>query len=368
MIYTKEQFLAEWQKCHHPDMDLRSDAAFYYGVYCRLWQLAGESAKYLHSSLVMSLTMYVENMASIGLDGEYERLYRNFDDAVRHWTEIMSVSSDTYARMYQAVTEAVAQAPRSSLLAWIVEGVGSRDFHRLQEVAHFFAFHDNTLSVIYFAPQIIEKAFMRLPGVDEGKAWQMIWAHLAFNWQDKQGMTILQRIGNLLLRSPYAKEAAFSFPAEQLAANLQSLQTDRLEAYLPQASKDNHTLTLTDNHGNTFQGVVFDAPLPTGYQYKCFVGQLVTYLGTTYVNGVGLWLPRKAFDQYDFPQMWQDIKDAEREEALFTTFTTAFGNEVPYYEDLYPAEDNPESEEDTYYSDQGIYLDELNILDFLKWK
>lgn len=90
----------------------------------------------------------------------------------------------------------------------------------------------------------------------------------------------------------------------------------------------------------------------------CFVGQLVTYLGKTYVNGPVVWLDKNEFDLWYSGIFWNDIHEDEEEDAKHKFFTTKFGKRYTLYQDLYG-----EFEKDI----NGFYTDEPNILDFLNW-
>ena len=90
----------------------------------------------------------------------------------------------------------------------------------------------------------------------------------------------------------------------------------------------------------------------------CFAGQLVTYLGRTYVNGPVVWLDKNESDLWDSGIFRDKIHEEEEEDARHRFFTTKFGKRYTLYQDLYG-----EFEKD----ENGFYTDEPNILDFLNW-
>lgn len=82
-MYTADEFKSEWQRRHNPSMDLGGDADFYYAVYRNIYSIAEKSARNLRDDIIISLNMYIENKATIGLDPQYEQMYRSIGDLMR---------------------------------------------------------------------------------------------------------------------------------------------------------------------------------------------------------------------------------------------------------------------------------------------
>lgn len=351
-MLTLDRFTTEWQSLHHFPMDLSGDTPFYYEVYTRLQDIAEKRARWMHGSCIFSLLMYVENTVAIGLDACYERLYRSIQDLTWHWCHLIDMDDEGITQVRGVVAQAIATAPNSSLLRWMEAGILSRDFFRLKDVAIFCAQYDLTLCLLYHNLSFREDAYMRILKGDERKAWEMIWSDMAFNWQDKTGQTILQRL---------AEQFDIRYNHAEIVNLLESVRPERLEIYLPQTSAPEGTLTLTSKYGGTFGQVICHDPLPEDYRNRCFVGQLVTYLGKTYINGPGAWYDRTFYDRWDSSIVWHEIEGNEREEAMFSSFTTPSGEEFRFYDDLYA--DNDE-EYDYFVDDEDFDSDNIGSEDF----
>lgn len=90
-MYTEDGFRAEWQRRHHHTADLSGDVDFYYAVYRRLYVIAAKSAGRLADDVIVSLAMYVENSAAVGLAPVYERMYGSAGDMVWRWCKVLGV-------------------------------------------------------------------------------------------------------------------------------------------------------------------------------------------------------------------------------------------------------------------------------------
>lgn len=354
-MHTINGFSSEWQKRHYFPIDLSSDTPFYYEVYTRLRDIAEKSAERPDESCLFHLLMYIENSASVGIDGYYERLYRSLGDLVGHWCKLMEMDANGIARIQELATQAVADAPASSLQRWIEESVLSGDFFRLNEVALFFARQDATLSLIYPNLKYREEVYAGLTGHDKKAAWEMLWTDLAFNWRDKKGQTLLEKLAE--------RFDAISEESD-VPDRLRSVRPERLEAYSAGGSERRGRLTLTGKDGRVFKDVVCPTPRPEDHQQLCYIGQLATYLGTTYLNGPGRWADMAMYDSWNGGTLWKSIEADEKEDATVSFFTTPSGKDVCLYDDLYVYHDGTD---DGYPDEFGIYQDEPNLFDFLEW-
>ena len=198
--------------------------------------------------------------------------------------------------------------------------------------------------------QYRKDAFLELAGGDNIKAKEMLESDLAFNWCDKEGVTLLSRISESFKMDEDGKK---------VIANLRTVQPLLLDSYLPLESKDDgRTVTIMKKDNNTLD-VIFPVRVSKRkIEDMCFVGQLVTYLGKTYINGPVAWLAKNEFDLWDSDIFWDSIHEDEEEDAKHKFFTTKFGKKYTMHQDLYG-----EFEKDI----NGFYTDEPNILDFLNW-
>ena len=176
----------------------------------------------------------------------------------------------------------------------------------------------------------------------------MLESDLAFNWHDKEGGTLLSRI---------VESFKMDADGKDVIANLETIKPQPLDSYLPLGSKDDgRTVTIMKKDNNVLD-VIFPVHVSKRkIEDMCFVGQLVAYLGKTYVNGPVVWSNKNEFDLWDSDIFWDNILEAEEEDSIHKFFTTKFGKRYPLYQDLYG-----EFEKDI----NGFYTDEPNILDFL---
>ena len=355
-MYTINKFKAEWHKRHHPATVLLRDVDFYYEVYRHIYDIAANSAKIMSEDAIINLTMYIENNATIGLAPHYERMYRCIGDLVWHWCRKIGVSGRDYSRINDFASEAIAAAPANgSLRNWVTESILSCDFNRLKDVAMYFAKQDDTLSLAYPTLKFREDLYMKLVSNNNIAACKMLWSDLAFNWRDKEGMTILQRLAGLFNKTANERKVAH---------NLQTLCPIRLEAYRIDGENGNRTITLVNKDGVTYQNVIIPTRLhENGHEY-CFIGLLVTYLGRTYVNGPHVWKNYETYEQWNGHELWQGIEECEKENAKTITFTSLFGKKMSLYEDHYT---NLATHNTADVSSDAFYSDDINLTDFIAW-
>ena len=193
-ITSEDIFKKRWQKLHHPTMNVDGDVAFYYGVYKQFHDIAKGSARNMNDYYLLQLVMLVENTASVDIDTSYSVIYRSLGNMAFYWCDKLDISTKDTNLLYNAFTQAVADAPESSLKQWIKECVLSGDFQRLKDVASYFVIQDKTVKRVYPNLQFRKNAFLELVGGDKVKAKEMLESDLAFNWRDKEGVTLLSRI------------------------------------------------------------------------------------------------------------------------------------------------------------------------------
>ena len=349
-MYTEKEFKTRWQELHHPTMNVDGDVAFYYGVYRQFHDIAKESANNMNEDCLLQLVMFVEDAASVSFDSFYEMRYRSVGKMAFYWYDKLGVDLKGTNLLYNTITKAVADAPESSLEQWIKECVLSGEFQRLKDVSMFYAVQDKTIGMLYPNLKYRKAAFLELADGDEKKAKDILESDLAFNWRDKDGGTLLSRLAECFDIMTDGKE---------VAANLRTVQPLPLDSYLLLESKDSGRTVTIMKKDNTVLDVIF----PTIVSKKeidemCFVGQLVSYLGKNYVNGPVVCLDTSEFDLWDSDVFWDSIYENEEESSRHEYFTTAYGNRYTRHQDLYGEFETDEN---------GFYIDEPNIFDFLNW-
>lgn len=349
-ITTEDIFKKRWRNLHHPTMNVDDDVSFYYGVYKQIYDIARRSARRMNEYYLLQMVLFVENTVAVDIDSTYCVAYRSLGNMAFYWIDKLDANIKDTNLLYNTLTQAVADAPESSMKLWVSENVLSGGFQRLKDVASHFALQDYTVRRIYPNLQYRKEAFLELAGGDRKMAKKILESDLAFNWQDKEGCTLLSRIAKSFRRYEDGKE---------VIANLKTVKSHPLDSYLPLESKDDgRTVTIMKKDNN-----VLDVIFPTRISKRkiedmCFVGQLVSYLGKTYVNGPVVWLNKNEFDLWDRGVFWDGIHEAEEEDSKHRFFTTKFGKKYTLYQDLYG-----EFEKD----ENGFYTDEPNILDFLNF-
>lgn len=347
-MYTEERFKTEWQRLHHPSMDVSGDVSFYYGVYKKLHDIVRRNRKKVDNTFILNILMYIENTASISLDAFYERMYRSVDDVVGYWCRKYKISSDDSAIIYDLVSDAVADAPESSLEKWIKECVLSRDFQKLKDVALFLAKKGPTIRMLYPDLKYRKDAYLKITDGDKEKSQQMLWSDMAFNWHDREGLTLLSRLAERFNRMKDGKETA---------EILKSITPMPLERYLPLRKNGNFILTLMKN--NTVFDVVFPYPISENNPDHSLICQFVSYLGTIYVNAPVVWSDSDLLNKLDCAALLQNVKNNEEDTTKHEFFTTSFSNRYSRHKDLYENINNKDL--------TTFKSDEPNIIDFINW-
>lgn len=359
-MYTFSEFTSEWKRLHCPSMSVDSDVAFFYEIYVRLHRLVEQEAAAFDEQLILSLLLYTENTAAVGLDGVYEYRYRSVGNVVFRWCESLDMSADASSQVDRLVSEAVAKASCSALRGWITECVLSGDFARLCEMLAWFPQEDQVMGRIFPDLRFREMMFRRLTG-DWQTARQMLWADLAFNWRDKRGDSLAVTLAKQLRYEISFAEAEEKALLKEAAEILEAIRSERLDTYTVMERTDDCTLTLRHRDGRVFREVRFPMSVPEDVQNRHLAAQLVIYQEKTYINGSAVWLNQEALPIWNGEVNWNDIVKKEQDAAKLTFFTTTFGKRISLYEDLYTV---PEDPEEAYYADMGIYFDEPNIFDF----
>lgn len=362
-MYTIDEFKTEWQRLHHPSMNVDGDFAFYHQLYGELLRLAKQHARHYDDAAILSLLLYTENTIAIGLDGVYEYMYRSLGDVVFHWCDGLGMDANATSQVHNLVSQAVADAPCCVLRQWITESVLSREFQHLSDMLTYFAREDNNLRCIFPDLRYRKEMFLRISG-DEHTARQMLWADMAFNWRDKHSNSLSATLAKQCRMTAPLVDRQEKASLLEAASILDSIRPERLDLYTVIEKENSHTLTLRHKNGRIFNNVKVNTPIPAKAQYSCLAAQLVTFSGKTYANGPTVWLNADKYAKWNCDKMWNDILKNEQEAAKRTYFTTPFGKRISLYEDLYIV---PEDPEEACYADMGIYMDEPNIFDFLEW-
>ena len=325
---TREEFAEKWQSQHYPTMDLQAEMPFYYDIYQKICSVAKEGCKKINEFYVIQILMYVENMGHLRLDDVYARLYRRSEDMVGHWCGLMKLPTPTVKEIRKIVDEAIGTAPKSGLVKWTQECVASQDFNNLKSVALFFAHADLAVGLLLPNSHYREEVYLQLFNENDRIASNMVSSDFAFNWKDKEGYSVMQRLAHCFERMGDAVTAH----------SLSSVQGIRLNCYRVVASEDGK-LTLMNKDNEQYSPVVVTTPIPNGHRDMCFICQMVGWNGEYYINGAGMWMDMAVYERWDNQKLWDGIEEDERDDCSCSYFTTPSGENVSCYEDAYGEED-----------------------------
>lgn len=136
-------------------------------------------------------------------------------------------------------------------MKWVQESVKSHDFNELKSVALFFAHADLAVGLLFPNSNYREEVYLQLFNENDRIASNMVSSDFAFNWKDKEGVTVMQRLGHCFERMGDAVTAH----------SLSTIRGIRLDCYRVVASKDGK-LTLMNKDNEQYAPVVVTTPMP----------------------------------------------------------------------------------------------------------
>ena len=359
-MFTLSKFTSEWQRRHHPSANVEADAAFYYRVYGQLHGIAERNARNFCEADMLTLLLYAENTIAVGLDGVYEYMYRSLGDVVSRWCGGLGMAG-AVGQVSTILSEAVAEAPCSTLRRWMAESVVSPGFRPLSDMLTWLAREDKVLRRVFPDLRYRKAMFMRLAG-DRKVARQMLWADMAFNWRDKRGCSLPQTLARLFSHAAASAGEDESQLLRQAAGILSGISSERLDVYSIVGQADGRTFALRRADGCLFSGVALPGPLAEAAPGSLVAAQLAIVRGKTFVNGPARLLADGEAACWHGPTLWSAIEKEEQDHARRTTFTTPFGKSLSLYDDLYTLPNDPA---EAHMAACGIYPDEPTMLDFI---
>ncbi len=346
-MLSREEFEKKWQNEHFPTMDLMAEMPFYYDLYQKIYTIAEQRAKHLSDFYVIEILMYIENEAHLELDSQYAQIYRRVEDMIGHWCNLMEVSTDDKDKIRTVAIEGIKNAPESGLVKWIHDCVVSKDFKALKSVALYFAHQDMSVSLLHPNSHYREEVFLELFGENKEIARTMVSSDFAFNWKDKEGMSVMQRLGLCFEK----------LGDTEVAHSLSTVRGIRLNCYRV-VSFEGNKLTLMNNDNEIYSPVVISTPLPTNFNEQAFICQLVGWKGKYYINGSGLWIDKSVYERWDNKKLWDGIEADERDDCSCSYFVTPSGDKVSCYEDAYGEEDLDEIPGFEWWDASGYHIGE----------
>lgn len=335
-----EEFTKKWQHEHFPTQELEAELPYYYKVYQKIYDIASQSVKNVDDFYIIQILMHIENMVSLRLDLAYAGIYRRVEDIEGHWCKMMGVCPLDYDRIRDVVDDAIQTAPESSLVKWIRASVLSGDFNQLKSVALFLAHRDVTISLL-LPNSAYRKIICQQLFHDDEIADNMVASSFAFDWKDKEGKSVLERLGGCFEDLGDA----------DVAKCLSSVRGIRLDCYQVVAFGKG-MLTLKNKNGEVFENVEVPSSLPLHFEQQCLICQLVGWNGMHYFNGSGMWIDFSVFERWDNKMLWDSIEADEREDCMGSYFELPSGEEVDCYEDAYGELATPDCD---FFDDSEVY-------------
>ena len=347
-MLTLHEFETEWMNHHFPLMDLTAEIPFYYGIYRQIVAIVGQNRQ-LNSHddwYIIQMLKYVEDAAHLGLCLVYAKKYRMVEDMIGHWGGIMQLSADQLDEVRKITAKAIRKAPESGLVRWIAESVASKDFFRLKDVALFFSTKNLSVGLLYPNTNHREDMYKEVfRGYSQEHVNNFLRSDLAFNWVDKERNTVLQRVADL-----FAEKGD-----TDTAHSLLSVKHVAMDCYTVLKLEGN-VATLKSKSGWRYENVQLASPCPPNYQDMCFICQMVRWDDVYYLNGSGVWYPMEVHNRWSGFLLWHEVEEDEREDRMFSYFTTPSGDEVSCYEDAYDESEYPSYME----NDFGWYIESGN--------
>lgn len=348
-MLTLHEFEKAWMGEHHPSMDLAAEIPFYFAIYQKIYAVVERRSQSILNGdwYILQMLMYVEDAAHLGLCLVYAKKYRMVEDMIGHWAGIMQLSADQLGEIRQITNKAIRKAPESGLVRWIVESVASKDFFRLKDVALFFSTKNLSVGLLYPDTNYREDMYKEVfRGYSQEHANQFLRSDLAFNWVDKERNTVLQRVADL-----------FAEKGDMDTANsLLSVNHVTMDCYTVLKLEGN-IATLKSKSGWRYENVQLTTLCPPNYQDMCFICQMVRWNGAYYLNGAGVWYPMEVHNRWSGFLLWHEVEEDEREDRMFSYFTTPSGDEVSCYEDAYGEPEYPTYRE----NDFAWYVESGNV-------
>lgn len=344
-MLTIQDFEIQWMNHHFASMDLKAEIPFYYGIYEKIAMIVERNRQLNpHDNwYIIQMLIYVEDAAHLGLCLVYAKKYRMVEDMIGHWAGLMQLTNNQLSEIRVITAKAIRQAPESGMVRWIAESVASKEFNRLKDVALFLSARNHSVGLLYPNTNFREGMYKEVfRGCSQEYADHFLRSDLAFNWVDKERNTVLQRVGDL-----FAEKGDM-----EIAHSLLSVKAVRMDCYTVEKLEGN-VATLRSKSMWRYDQVQFTSPCPPNYQKMCFICQLVGWNGAYYLNGAGLWYPMEVYNRWSGFLLWHDVDEDEREDQMFSYFTTPSGDEVSCYEDAYGEPEYPSFRENNF----GWYLE-----------
>jgi hypothetical protein len=331
-MYTQSEFEKAWREQYHFNgIDASSTAPYYYSVYQQLYKLIERKPVERGNDndfYILEILWYIEDSASIWLSKSYETIYRLAKDTVHNYLTLLELNGRERNKALSIIGNAIASAPESGLVRWVIDSVNSQDFNQLKNVALYY--YDKVAclkGMLVYEYGVRENVFSQMFGRENAR--KFILSDLSFNWRDKEGKTILHRLGECLESKGYT----------EVANSLKSILPVKLDCFAVD-SLDGWQAAFHSKR-KAYAPVIFNSLPAQSNKTQCFMGQLVGWNGKYYVNGPAMWFEKRMYDHWNADKLWNAIEEDIAEAATGEFYEDADGNEYSLLEDLYGKADNP---------------------------
>jgi hypothetical protein len=305
-MYTQSEFEKIWCEQYHfggTVTDVSASVPYYYNAYQQLYKLVeGKTVErgYDNDFYILEILWFIEDFACIRLSMSYGTVYRIAKDTVPNYLSLMKLNASERDMAMSIIDKVIASAPESGLMRWVIECVESKDFNQLKNVALYFYKQVACLKeLLMYDYAVREGVFVHMFGTDNAR--KFILSDLSFNWRDKEGKTILHRLGDCLEAKGH----------NEVADSLRSIQPVKLDCFV--VENLNGVWATFRSKSEVYDSVIFNSLPARSGKSQCFLGQLVGWNGKYYVSGPGIWVDKQMFNRWDADRLWKAIEEDVKE-------------------------------------------------------
>lgn len=325
---TLEQFTDNWQSNHPYGIDVSKDIAYYYDAYRQICQLMQSEKVVLDVYYILLFLLHVEDDAHLGLGRSYASIYRSVSDIVWHFCHLANIDEDVVEKLRAILSSAVDNAPDGQYMSWVVEAIISKDFIRLQSFVRNIVLHAPYMIILNEDSEVEEELLSSYFSWDEKKIKLFCTSDKVFNWKDKKGLTLLQRLAVLFLDKGKV----------EVANSLQTINAERFRPYKIERITDNK-LTLIDSDNLLYENVLLPCVIPTETKNLTIFCQMVRWDDVYYITEPFELMKGDKFDDWERLNFWDRVINSYVDNAYNSYFEAPNGELVSSLEDYYGMSD-----------------------------
>lgn len=355
-MYTLEKFTYSWQFSHSNGIDLSKDIEYYYDVYRQICQWTQSEKIILDDYYILLFLLLVEDDAHLGLGRSYASVYRSVLDVVWHFCHLANINEDVVEKLRAMLSSAVDNAPDSQYMTWVEEAIVTKDFLKLQSFVSNIVLQSPYMIILNEDSEVEEELLSSFFSWDEKKIRLFCTSDKAFNWKDKKGLTVLQRLA--MVFSERGKT--------EVANSLQAINAERFRPYKIERITDNK-LTLKDSDNLLYENVLLPCLMPTETKDLTIFCQMVRWDDVYYITEPFELKKGDKFEDWEKLNFWDRVINSYVDNAYNSYFDAPNGELVSSLEDYYGMSDDDyflgEDLDDEDFDDEDDYLDYHHAFD-----